>query len=116
MSNGDRSSDSLLTGFFGNSPLIRIMDFLLENRLRDFTKKEISEGSGVSWTALYQHWKKLEEKNIVKVTRKIGRIRLYQLNEGEPLVEDIKRIEMELMRKAADEASETHKQYVKAVA
>jgi len=114
---GDRISDrSLLIEFFGNTPLIRIVDFLLENRLRDFTKKEISQGSGVSWTSLYRYWSRLEEKNIVKITRQIGRIKLYQLNEVSPIVKDIKRIEMALINQSVGEEAEAHRKPIKAVA
>lgn len=35
--------DSLLLKFLGKSPQLRIIDFLLDNKLLDFSKKEIIE-------------------------------------------------------------------------
>jgi hypothetical protein len=116
MSNGDSISDSsLLLEFFGNTPLFRIIDFLLENRLRDFTKKEISDGSGVGWTTLYKYWGRLEERNIMKVTRQVGRIKLYQLNEASPIVREIKKIELALIRQSVGEDA-VHRKPIRAVA
>lgn len=105
---------SLLLEFFGDTPLFRIMDFLLDNRLRDFSKKEIAEGSDVSWATLFKYWGRLERRGIVKPTRRVGNITLYQLNEREPLVKEIKRMEILLMGRAEEQAVESAK--VKVVA
>ncbi|MFQ6073057.1 MAG: hypothetical protein ACE5KT_10215 [Methanosarcinales archaeon] len=43
---------SLFVEFFGDYPLIRVFDFLLENEVFDYTKKEIAKYSGVSWNTL----------------------------------------------------------------
>jgi len=109
------AGSSLLIEFFGDTPLFRIIDFLLENRLRDFTKKEIAEGSGVGWTTLYNYWDRLEEKKMVKVTRQIGRIKLYQLNEASPIVQEIKKMELALIRQSVGEEA-AHRKPIKAVA
>jgi len=98
--------DSALIEFFGNAPQWRIIDFLMENRLQDYTKKEIAEGAKVSGASLYNHWKYLEKNNIIKVTRTVGRVRLYQLDEGQVIVKQLKQICIVLMKKAADEAEE----------
>ena len=48
----------------------------------------------------------LEEKGIVKVTRAVGRAKLYQLNEAEPIVKKLKEVEMLLIKKAAAKEEE----------
>jgi len=40
--------DSLLIRALGNSPKLRILDYLLDYKLNDFTKKEIVEALGMS--------------------------------------------------------------------
>ena len=100
---------SLLLEFFGDAPFFRIIDFLLDNRLRDFSKKEIAEGADVSWATLFKYWGRLERKGVVKATRHVGNVTLYQLDEHEPLVKAIKRIELLLIERAADEAGEKAK-------
>ncbi|MFH0817635.1 MAG: hypothetical protein V1909_03290 [Candidatus Micrarchaeota archaeon] len=110
---GDKS---LLLEFFGDTPNMRIIDFLLENRLQDFTKTEIAKGAKISWASLFNYWGNIEKHNLVKLTRVVGRARLYQLNEKEPVVEQLKNMEMLLMKQAADaeEESVTMKVKVKA--
>ena len=39
---------SLFVDFFGDYPLIRVLDFLVENEIFDYTKKEICEYADVS--------------------------------------------------------------------
>lgn len=97
---------SLFLQFFGDKPKFRIIDFLLDNGLQDFTKTEIAKGAGLSWAALFSHWGDMEGKKIVKLTRTVGRAKLYQLNGKSPLVMLLKNIEMTLIREAADEAEE----------
>jgi len=97
---------SLFLQFIGDKPKWRVIDFLMENRLRDFTKTEIARGANLSWASLYQHWDEIEGKKIVKLTRVVGRAKLYQLNEKSPLVVLLKHIESTLIRDAADAAGE----------
>ena len=97
---------SLFLQFIGDKPKWRVIDFLLENRLRDFTKTEIAKGAHLSWASLYQHWDDIERKKIVKLTRVVGRARLYQLNEKSALVVLLKHIESTLIREAADAAED----------
>ena len=96
------SDQSLLLEFFGDTPNMRMIDFLLENRLQDFTKTEIAKGARISWATLFNYWGELEKHRIVKLTRVVGRARLYQLNEKEPVVEQLKNMEMLLIKQAAD--------------
>ena len=94
---------SVFLKFFGDKPNFRMMDFLIENRLRDFTKTEIAKGAGISWVTLFNYWDELEKHRVVKLTRTVGRAKLYQLNESEPIVKQLKAMEMALIKQAADE-------------
>lgn len=93
---------SVLIEFFGDYPLIRVLDFLLENRGFDYSKTEISKGAGVSWGSLYAIWNKLEQLAIVTRTRSFGKTRLYKLNEKNPFVKRILRLELDLIKFYAD--------------
>ncbi len=94
-------SQSLFLQFFGTSPQFRILDFLMENRLSDFTKTEISKGAEISWASLFNHWNELEKNRIVQPTRTVGRAKLYRLNENSQIVKQLKQIEMSLIKNAA---------------
>lgn len=106
--------NSAFVQFFAGTPQIRMIDFLLEHRLSDFTKTEIAKGAKISWATLFNYWDELERYGLVKVTRTVGRARLYQLNEASPIISNLKKIEATLMRHAADEAQEAAVMKVKA--
>ena len=89
--------ESNLIKFFGNNPFTRILDTLIDNIGEDYTKKEIQELAGISKGAFFAHWPKLEELNLVKVTREIGKTKLFTLNKNSKLVKDILKFEMRMI-------------------
>ena len=64
---------SIFVKFFGDAPLVRILDFLMENKLFDYTKTEIAKNSGISRVSLYTVWPAFTEHKIVRVTRRMGK-------------------------------------------
>ena len=93
---------SLLIKFLGENPIFRIIDFLIDNKGTDLTKKEIIEGSGISRASLFNCWKQLEEQEIVLVTRQFGKTKLYTLNSKNPIVRKLLELESVLIGKALD--------------
>lgn len=91
---------SLFVQFCGEAPLIKIIDFLLENRDQDYTKADISKGSLVSKSALFKHWSVLEDYGIVRVTRKFGKTKLYTLNSKSIVSKEIVKFESTLISEA----------------
>lgn len=82
---------------FGDSPVIKVMDFLLAERgLYDYTLSDISENSGVSWSSLHRIFPRLVEMGIVEQTRAIANARLYRLNEKNPLVQELMRVDSKI--------------------
>ena len=69
----------------GNSPKLRIIDYLLDYKLNDFTKKEIVEALGMSKLTFY-YFKDLQELGLVIASRKIGWATLYKINLENPIV------------------------------
>jgi len=97
---------SLLLKFLGKSPQLRIIDFLLDNKLLDFSKKELIEELGMSKTTFYRVWRELEELGIVKVSRKFGKTKLYKLNEENDLVKNLIELEKLLISVVAGKIEE----------
>jgi len=93
---------SLLIKFLGENPVFKIIDFLIENKGMDFTKKEIIEGAGISRAALFKYWERIEQQEIVIVTRKFGKTKLYTLNSKNPIVRKLLELESVLIGKALD--------------
>lgn len=88
---------SLLLQFLGKTPKLRILDFLMDNPLHDFSKKEIIEGTGMSKATFYKYWPEIEENDMVKDTRKYGKTVLYTLNEDSPIVKKLIELDEKLM-------------------
>ncbi len=91
---------SLLIEYLGDSPRLRIIDFLIENRLFDYSKKQITEGAGISKLTFYKYWEGLEKAGIVNVTRSFGKAKLYQLNQQNPVVKKLMEIEWLLIEQS----------------
>lgn len=89
----EKKYQSILAKALGNSPKLRIIDFFLDNPLSDFTKKEIIEALGMSKQTFYKYFPELEELGIVRVSRKIGKAKLYKLNLKHPLVNMLREYE-----------------------
>lgn len=95
---------SLLLSLVGEMPLFKIIDFLIDNKGVDFSKKNIAEGAGIARASLFNYWPKLERRRLVKVTRSFGKTKLYTLNTTNPLVQKILDLEASLIRQAMIDA------------
>jgi len=93
---------SLLIQLQGDNPILRIINFMLENKGLDITKKDIINGAGISRAALFKYWKDIEKFGIVRLTRKFGKTKLYALNSENGIVKRLIDLELELIKNAMD--------------
>jgi DNA-binding transcriptional ArsR family regulator len=97
-----REYESILIKTLGDSPKLRIVDFFLDNPLFDFTKKEVIEALGMSKQTFYKYFPELEEYGVVKVSRRIGRAKLYRINLEHPLVSMLREYEKKVSLQIAE--------------
>lgn len=71
----------------GNTVRNRIWNFLIVHSEFDYSMKDISKFSEVSYTALKEMWKEFIKRDIVIHTRNVGKARMYKLNRENPQVE-----------------------------
>ena len=93
---------SLLIKFLGENPVFKIIDFLIENKGLDMSKKNIIEGTGISKATLFNYWGEIEKQEIVIVTRKFGKTKLYILNSKNPVVKKLLELESLFISNALD--------------
>lgn len=97
---------SIIIKTLGDSPKLRIVDFFLDNPLFDFMKKEVIEALGMSKQTFYKYFPDLEEYKIVKVSRRIGKAKLYRINPEHPLVTMLrdyeKKVSLQIAEKEAN--------------
>ncbi len=87
--------------FFGEYPIIKVLDFFIQNRIFDYSKSEIAEGADIGWSTLHMFWDKLEESGIVLPTRRIGKAKLFRLNTENPGVKNLINFGFNLAKQAA---------------
>ena len=71
---------SIFLDVVGDSPTMRILQYLIEGRHFDYTLTDLADNSGVSWGTLHAIFPKLIKYEIVIKTRDVGRAKLYKLN------------------------------------
>ena len=96
------NEESIFIEYFGRTPFIKILDFLIVGKDFDYSLTEIADGAHVGWTGFSRAWKVFVEKEIVVPTRNIGKARLYKLNMENPLVNKIVKIHWEVIKAETD--------------
>lgn len=84
---------------------MKVLDFLISFQLFDYPLTEIAKNSGVSYSTLQSFWDKLERNNIVVKTRRIGKSDLYKLNIKNPAVQQLIKLDCNLIHGAEQEIS-----------
>ncbi len=87
-------------------PLFKIIDFLIENLGVDFTKSDIAKGADISRASLFNYWDEIEKHGIIKITRQLGKTKLYTLNKGNMVVKKILELEKALIFEAMGKESQ----------
>ncbi|MDD4878391.1 MAG: hypothetical protein PHO02_05150 [Candidatus Nanoarchaeia archaeon] len=73
------TNESIFLEHVGDSPRMRILQYLIEGRDFDYTLTDMLN-AGVSWGTLNSLVPKLEKLGIVVKVRKIGRATLYKIS------------------------------------
>ena len=84
---------SLFIEFMGDSPTIRILDYLLTEREIDFSITDLARNAGVGRTTLYRIWEDIVNNKIIIPTRIIGRAKLYKLNKNNIKIQKLMEID-----------------------
>lgn len=93
---------SIFMEYFGTSPIIKVLDFLIEGKDFDYSMTEIAKKSGVGWSSFSRVWKKLLNKKIIVQTRTIGNARLFKLDTKNPAVQKLVKLDWELTKFETD--------------
>ena len=78
--------ETILTHLLGNTPKVRIIDLLIIGKELDYSITDMAEAAGVGRATIYRMLDDMLKKEIIKPTRKLGRMRLYRINMENPSV------------------------------
>lgn len=106
-------NESFFVKALGATPLIKVLDFLIENRIFDYSKTDIARETRISRATLDSFWNNLIELDLIKPTRTIGRATLYKLNRENESVKKMIEFDLALSKSYAEKITEKKK--VKAV-
>lgn len=98
---------------FGNSPIVKVIDFFLDNREFDYSLTNIAKNSDIGWSTLHGFWKNVVKLGIVTKTRRIGRAELYKLNLNSPVVKKLIDLDKDISKKMIQEEINRQKLKVK---
>ncbi len=72
--------ETLFRNALGDTPKIRVLEFLIEGREFDYSLSDIAEGAEIGRTTLFRIFDDLVKSKIVVPTRVIGNAKLFKLN------------------------------------
>jgi DNA-binding transcriptional regulator YhcF (GntR family) len=101
--------ESVFIEYFGDCPILRIIDFLIEDYLFDYSKKEIAKQSGVAWNTFKKYFDRLVEHQFVIRTRKVGKSEMFMINKENLIVQKLFEINKALMLNVIKEADKEAK-------
>jgi hypothetical protein len=101
----DEMGKSIFVEYFGDSPYIRVLDFLIEGQEFDYSMTEVARGAGVGWNVFTKIWKHLFDKSLIVKTREIGNAKLFRLNRENPVVKKLIKLDVELTKLESDKVS-----------
>jgi predicted transcriptional regulator len=84
---------------FGDTPQLRVMDFLIDNHFFDYPLTEIAKNSNVSYNSLKLFFPYFIESGILIKTRKIGKSDYYKFNMENEFVKNLIKLDWMLTKK-----------------
>lgn len=99
---------------FGGTPVVKVIDFFLDNREFDYSLTDIAKNSDIGWSTLHKFWNDLVKLGMVVKTRRIGRAELYRLNMESQMVKKLIELDLNISRKMLE--TELDKRKVKVTA
>ena len=84
---------------FGDTPQLRVLDFLIGFHFFDYPITEIAKESNVSYNSIKIFFPEFIKSGIVCKTRKIGKSDYYQLNMNNDFVKNLVKLDWMLTKK-----------------
>jgi predicted transcriptional regulator len=83
---------------FGDTPQLRVLDFLITFHFFDYPLTEIAKESNVSYNSLKVFFDDFIKSEIVIKTRKIGKSDYYKLNLENPFIQNLIKLDWSLTK------------------
>ena len=94
-----KENKSLFLEQFGDTPQLRVMDFLIDNHFFDYPMTEMARESNVSYNSLKLFFPNFIKSGILAKTRKIGKSDYYKLNLNNLFVKNLIKLDWLLAKR-----------------
>lgn len=88
---------------FGDSPVLKVFDFLVVNEDFDYSMTDIASLSGVGYSTLKLFFRKLEKQKVVVKVREVGKAKMFRLNMKSPVVKKFRDLYWETAKQRVHE-------------
>jgi hypothetical protein len=96
-----KENKSMFLECFGDTPQLRVLDFLIDNHMFDFPMTEMAKGSNVSYNSLKLFFPNLIDSKILIKTRKVGKSDYYRLNLENPFIKILMNLDWSLVKNSS---------------
>jgi predicted transcriptional regulator len=93
-----KPNKSLFLEQFGDTPQLRVMDFMIENHFFDFPLTEIARESNVSYNSLKSFINNFLESGFFIRTRRVGKSDYFKLNLENLFVQNLMKLDWNLTK------------------
>ena len=95
--------ESIFVRVLGDTPKIRILNYLIKCRGLDYSMSDIARNSKVGWATLSRLWSEFVKFRIVVPTREIGKAKLFKLNEENLAVGELIEVYKKLLQQETED-------------
>lgn len=96
-----KENKSIFLRYFGDTPKLRVIDFLIDNHMFDFPMTEIARGSNVSYNSIKVFFNDLIKQGMIIKTRRIGKSDYYKTNIENVFIKNLIKLDWILASKTA---------------
>ena len=93
-----KENKSLFLECFGDTPQLRVLDFLIENHFFDYPMTEIARESNVSYNSIVLFFEDWVKKGILVGTRRVGKADYYKLNLENDFIKNLIKLDWSLTK------------------
>jgi hypothetical protein len=72
--------EGILSNVFSSRAVSQIMDFFLDHKEFDYSPGEVAKKTGLSFRTIFRELPDLEKRQLIYISRKIGKTNMYRLN------------------------------------
>jgi predicted transcriptional regulator len=95
-----KENKSIFLENFGDTPQLRVLDFLIGNYFFDYPMTEIARESNVSYNSIINFFPQMIKAGILIKTRKVGKSDYYKFNIENQFVSNLLKLNWSLIKAA----------------